>query len=198
MRTCSMPRARRGRSLDASKTSRPASATMRRCSAAEVSGGDCHRSGSAGSAVPYVPMWGPPSKSAPTFTFSYGDAPRGSIMAFQVPGEGDKLSLIPTWISRDMHVPDPPVVANGVVYAIQTGENTVQNPRPAETSALIRPAGPPVPARSHTGRPAWLRAGNDTGRRPRCGRAWRSCRRSRSAPQPASRHAGDQPRPLRL
>ena len=25
-----------------------------------------------------------------------------------------------------MHVPDPPVVANGVVYAIQTGENTAQ------------------------------------------------------------------------
>jgi len=51
-------------------------------------------------------------------------------MAFQVSGEGDKLSLIPTWISRDMQVPDPPVVANGVVYAIQTGENTVQNQRP--------------------------------------------------------------------
>ena len=78
----------------------------------------------------YVPMWGPPSKSAPPFTFSYGDAPKGSVMAFQVSGEGDKLSLIPMWISCDMHVPDPPVVANGVVYAIQTGENTVQNPRP--------------------------------------------------------------------
>ena len=84
----------------------------------------------------YVPMWGPPSKSAPTFTLSDGDAPRGSIMAFQVAAEGDRLSLIPTWISRDMHVPDPPVVANGVVYAIQTGENTVQNPASrAETSS---------------------------------------------------------------
>src|SRR5436309_459854 len=78
----------------------------------------------------YVPMWGRPSKTAPPFTFSYGDAPKGSVMAFQVSGEGDKLSLIPTWISRDMQVPDPPVVANGVVYAIQTGENTVQNQRP--------------------------------------------------------------------
>jgi outer membrane protein assembly factor BamB len=77
-----------------------------------------------------VPMWGPPSKSAPPFKFSYGDAPKGSVMAFEVSAEGDSLSLIPTWISRDMHVPDPPVVANGVVYAIQTGENTVQNQRP--------------------------------------------------------------------
>jgi outer membrane protein assembly factor BamB len=75
----------------------------------------------------YVPMWGPPSKSAPPFQFRYGDAPQGSVMAFQVSGQDGKLSLTPTWISRDMHVPDPPVVANGVVYAIQTGENTVQN-----------------------------------------------------------------------
>jgi outer membrane protein assembly factor BamB len=78
----------------------------------------------------YVPMWGPPSKSAPPFKISYGDAPKGSVMAFQVSGQDGKLSLIPRWISRDMHVPDPPVVANGVVYAIQTGENTVQNPGP--------------------------------------------------------------------
>jgi outer membrane protein assembly factor BamB len=75
-------------------------------------------------------MWGPPSKSAPPFKISYGDAPKGSVMAFQVSGQDGKLSLIPRWISRDMHVPDPPVVANGVVYAIQTGENTVQNPGP--------------------------------------------------------------------
>jgi len=76
----------------------------------------------------YVPMWGPPSKNGPRFKYSYGDAPNGSVMAFQVSVEGDKPSLTPSWISRDMHVPDPPVVANGVVYAIQTGENTVQNP----------------------------------------------------------------------
>jgi len=29
-------------------------------------------------------------------------------------------------MSRTMHVPDPPVVANGVVYALQTGENVLQ------------------------------------------------------------------------
>jgi outer membrane protein assembly factor BamB len=76
----------------------------------------------------YVPMWGPPSKDAPHFKYSYGDTPNGSVMAFQVSVEGEKPVLIPTWMSRDMHVPDPPTVANGVVYAIQTGENTVQNP----------------------------------------------------------------------
>jgi outer membrane protein assembly factor BamB len=90
----------------------------------------------------YMPMWGPSSKTAAPFKHSYGDAPSGSVMAFQVTAQGDKLSLIPTWISRDMHVPDPPVVANGVVYAIQTGENTVQNPgRPGGDFRLEVPAG---------------------------------------------------------
>jgi outer membrane protein assembly factor BamB len=76
----------------------------------------------------YVPMWGPPSKNAPQFKSNGGPAPHGSIMAFQVVGEGDKISLAPAWISRDMAVPDTPVVANGVLYAIQTGEQTIQSP----------------------------------------------------------------------
>jgi hypothetical protein len=76
----------------------------------------------------YVPIWGPPSKNAPQFQSSGGPAPHGSIMAFQVAGEGGKLSLIPQWTSPDMIVPDPPVVANGVLYAIQTGEQTIQSP----------------------------------------------------------------------
>jgi outer membrane protein assembly factor BamB len=75
----------------------------------------------------YVPMWGPHSKSAPAFKYSYGDTTDGSIMAFQVTEDGGKLGLAPVWVSRNMHVPDPPVIANGVVYAIQTGENTTQN-----------------------------------------------------------------------
>jgi hypothetical protein len=76
----------------------------------------------------YLPIWGPPSKSAPTFKSSGGAAPHGSIMAFQVFAQGDKLTLIPQWTSPDMIVPDPPVVANGVLFAIQTGEQTVQSP----------------------------------------------------------------------
>jgi outer membrane protein assembly factor BamB len=74
----------------------------------------------------FMPLWGPPSKDAPAFKYDYGDAPNGSVMAFQVVLDGDKPSLVPMWRSRDMHVPDAPVVANGVVYAIQTGENTKQ------------------------------------------------------------------------
>jgi outer membrane protein assembly factor BamB len=76
----------------------------------------------------YMPMWGPPSKNVPQFKSNAGPAPHGSIMAFQVVAEGDKVSLAPAWISRDMVVPDAPVVANGVLYAIQTGEQTIQSP----------------------------------------------------------------------
>jgi outer membrane protein assembly factor BamB len=76
----------------------------------------------------YLPMWGPPAKDAAPFLYSSGAIPHGSIMAFQVSAEGGKVSLIPQWTSPDMTVPDPPVVANGVVYAIQTGEQTIQSP----------------------------------------------------------------------
>jgi PQQ-like domain len=76
----------------------------------------------------YVPLWGPPSKNAPQFKFGGGAAPHGSIMAFQLVAEADKVLLIPQWTSPDMIVPDPPVVANGVLYAIQTGEQTIQSP----------------------------------------------------------------------
>src|SRR5579864_4435997 len=62
----------------------------------------------------YVPMWGPPAKDAPPFKYHYDDAPHGSVMAFRVSADGNRLSLISEWISRDMQVPDPPVVANGV------------------------------------------------------------------------------------
>lgn len=73
-----------------------------------------------------VPMWGPPSKEAPEFQYTYGPAGEGSIMTFRVEVQNEKPALVPVWISRDMHVPDPPVIANGVVFAIATGENTRQ------------------------------------------------------------------------
>jgi len=78
----------------------------------------------------YVPMWGPPSKNAPAFKYSNGPIPNGSIMALQVKADGDKISLDPQWTSPNLTVPDAPVVANGVVYAIQTGEQTLQRPLP--------------------------------------------------------------------
>jgi outer membrane protein assembly factor BamB len=76
----------------------------------------------------YVPIWGPPSKNAPAFKYNNGPIPNGSIMAFQVTADGGKISLDPQWTSPNLTVPDAPVVANDVVYAIQTGEQTLQRP----------------------------------------------------------------------
>ena len=75
----------------------------------------------------FLPMQGPPSKAAPKFRHTYGNADQGSIMAFEVRLDGDnKPVLDPVWMSRDMHTPDPPAVANGVVYVLQTGKNSTE------------------------------------------------------------------------
>ena len=74
-------------------------------------------------------MWGAPGKAAPKFPMTNGDAPSGSIMAFKVAEENGKPSLQPQWISRDLNLASPPVVAGGIVYALQTAESAVQVPK---------------------------------------------------------------------
>ncbi len=92
----------------------------------------------------YLPMWGSPSKSV-TFGRANGAAPHGSIMAFQVAPEGDSFKLLPKWVSRDLSVPDSPVVANGIVYAISTGENTLQrHADPRYLEIFQQPGEPPL------------------------------------------------------
>ncbi len=73
-----------------------------------------------------VPMWGPPAKDSAKFQYSYGNVEEGTVMGFRVTTEGGKPTLVPMWMSRDMHVPDATVVANGVVLTVSTGENTRQ------------------------------------------------------------------------
>ena len=90
----------------------------------------------------YVPMWGPPSKELPAFKFSNGPIPHGSIMAFQLDQNGGKLNLVPQWTSPDMTVPDPPVAANGVIYALQTGEQTLQIQPVAGQNIYLQPPPP--------------------------------------------------------
>ena len=85
-------------------------------------------------------------RAAPAFKYSYGDAPNGSIMAFQVTLDGDKPVLVPKWISRNLSVPDSPVIANGVIYAISTGENTLQRHTDPRYHAIFqKPGAPPLP-----------------------------------------------------
>jgi outer membrane protein assembly factor BamB len=93
----------------------------------------------------YLPLLGNPSKDSPAFPVTNGPREDGSIIAFEVINEGGKISAKPLWTSTNMIMPDPPVVANGVVYALSTGGQAMQNgakpgdPRmPYDQSAVLR------------------------------------------------------------
>jgi outer membrane protein assembly factor BamB len=79
-----------------------------------------------GDAWLFAPAWGPKADAAPKFPTTYGEAPNGSIMAFRVATNDGKTSLEPVWQSRDLNVPEPPIIANGIVFALSNGEYTRQ------------------------------------------------------------------------
>jgi outer membrane protein assembly factor BamB len=68
-----------------------------------------------------APIWGPPHSKF-EFPITNGKSPNGSIVAFKVTEQNGKPVLSPAWISRDLIAPAPPVVANGVVFALSSGE----------------------------------------------------------------------------
>lgn len=74
----------------------------------------------------FAPAWGPPHPKATGFAFTNGDAPHGSIMAFRVELKNGSPVLSPVWVSRDLNVPEPPIIANGVVFALSSGEEVRQ------------------------------------------------------------------------
>jgi outer membrane protein assembly factor BamB len=69
----------------------------------------------------YAPALGPAAGGV-KFPVTNGAAPNGSIMAFRVEEKDGKPALVPTWISRDMNLPEPPIVAGGLVFAVSNGE----------------------------------------------------------------------------
>ena len=72
-----------------------------------------------------TPFWGPPHSKFHT-PIDYGDVKHGAILAFKVEEKNGKYQLTPAWMSRDMNRAEPPVVANGVVFAYGSGEDTDQ------------------------------------------------------------------------
>ena len=76
----------------------------------------------------YVPIYGPASASAPSFAATHGPAPHGCTMAFKVEIHSgtQEPTLTPEWVSGDLDLPDPPAVANGVIFVLSTGENPMQ------------------------------------------------------------------------
>ena len=82
------------------------------------------------------PFWGPKHSQfgAP---IEYGDVSHGAVAAFKLQRVGGRIELTPAWISRDMNMADPPVVANGVVFAYGSGESTTQRwPDPNHVGGL--------------------------------------------------------------
>jgi len=74
-----------------------------------------------------VPMGGPPAADGPKFPITNGAAPHGCLMALKVVGDSRGNPILdPAWISGDFDMPDPAVIANGVVFAQSTGSNEVQ------------------------------------------------------------------------
>jgi outer membrane protein assembly factor BamB len=72
-----------------------------------------------------TPIWGP-KHSAFKAPVEYGEVKDGAILAFKVEEKSGKLQLTPAWVSRDMNRAEPPVIANGVVFAYGNGEDTDQ------------------------------------------------------------------------
>jgi outer membrane protein assembly factor BamB len=74
----------------------------------------------------YAPLWGRLSNAAPTFSRTNGPVVHGSIAAFKVKVADRKPVLEPVWLSGDLNLPEPAVIANGVLFVLSNGENARQ------------------------------------------------------------------------
>jgi outer membrane protein assembly factor BamB len=69
----------------------------------------------------YASLWGPPQPS-PKFPLQNGDAANGSIVALKLTDTNGELALTPAWISPNVPSPAATVTANGLVFALSTGQ----------------------------------------------------------------------------
>ena len=84
---------------------------------------------------------------------SYGPVKNGAVVAFKVEEKDGKFNSSPAWMSRDMNRAEPPVIANGVVFAYGSGENTRSRPIRIAASLTTAPSGssiPPTPYCTHS------------------------------------------------
>ncbi len=72
-----------------------------------------------------TPFWGP-KHSKFKAPLEYGEIKKGAIAAFKMEMNDNKPVLTPAWLSRDMNQAEPPLIANGIVFAYGSGENTAQ------------------------------------------------------------------------
>ena len=72
-----------------------------------------------------TPFWGP-KHSKFKAPIENGVVKYGAVLAFKVEEKAGKFTLTPAWISRDMNRAEPPVIANGIIFAYGSGEDTDQ------------------------------------------------------------------------
>jgi outer membrane protein assembly factor BamB len=70
-----------------------------------------------------------PLHSETKFPVVNGDVSNGALVAFKLVEQESSLTLQPAWASRDLVSPVPPVVVNGVVFAIASGEYRTSDPQ---------------------------------------------------------------------
>ena len=68
-----------------------------------------------------APVWGPKHPNA-KFPVANGETNVGTIAAFKVEERGGKPVMTNAWTARNMVTPAAPAVANGLVFALATGE----------------------------------------------------------------------------
>jgi outer membrane protein assembly factor BamB len=77
----------------------------------------------AGKSWVFAPVWGGLNSDLKSGK-SNGTVTNGAIVAFTVEEENGKPALTPSWVSRDMRSPVPPVITSGAVFALATGAPT--------------------------------------------------------------------------
>jgi outer membrane protein assembly factor BamB len=105
--------------LDGSAVDRPIATTAAFSSPNFAAGAIATWRDAAGIRWLLVPSSGPVASSA-GFT---GDAKNGSIVAWKVVDRNGVPALQPGWMSRDLVSPITPMVVNGVIFAVSSGEH---------------------------------------------------------------------------
>jgi hypothetical protein len=80
---------------------------------------------SAGTRWVLMPFWGP-KHSQFKAPIEHGEVAQGAIAAFKVDVKAGKAQLTPAWLSRNMNLAEPAVIANGVVFGYGSGEDATQ------------------------------------------------------------------------
>ena len=68
-----------------------------------------------------LPVAGPLA-SGISFPATNGPVTNGTVAAFKVVTEGGKTTLQGAWMSRDLVSPATPIIVNGIVFALSSGE----------------------------------------------------------------------------